>query len=74
MLLARAADALLEKFLPKVDAAAATAAGNCYCSVRSATCKGSYIYENLYWRVTDYYGSCTIWGAFCSSRRTPERC
>jgi hypothetical protein len=73
MMVTRAAEALLQKFLPKVDAAAATA-GNCYCAVRTAKCEGSYIYEYLYWKTTDYYGQCTIWGAYCSKRRTTERC
>ena len=69
----RAADALLAKFLPKVEASAATS-GNCYCATRTTKCEGGYIYEQLYWRVTDYYGQCTIWGAYCSKRRTPDRC
>lgn len=73
-MLTKAADALLRRLLPEVDASAATAAANCYCQVRTAKCEGSYVYEYLYWRTTDYYGNCTIWGAYCSKRRTPERC
>lgn len=71
MRLIEAADALLQKFLPAVDASAAS---NCYCAVRYARCQSGYIVEQLYWKTTDYYGNCTIWGAFCSSRRTGERC
>jgi hypothetical protein len=74
MFLTKAADAVARRFLPAVTAGASEQASNCYCSVRSSKCSGGYIYEVLYWRVTDYYGNCTIWGAYCSQRRTPDRC
>jgi hypothetical protein len=71
MSITRLADAVLRRVVPSVEAGAAT---NCYCAVRYSRCLSGYWVDYLYWKVTDYYGRCTIWGAFCSSRRTGERC
>jgi hypothetical protein len=69
MLLTRAADALLTKLVPRTTAAAAstTMGAKCYCVPRSAACVNGRTVRYNYWRVTDYYGNCTIWGASCGT-------
>jgi hypothetical protein len=69
--LANVADKVLNRLLPKVDAAAAACG---YCAVKTATCEGGRIYEYLYRLNASTSGRCTTWGAFCSKRRTPEAC
>jgi hypothetical protein len=71
MSITRLADAALRRIIPGVDAGASA---NCYCAVRYVQCHNGYWYEYLYWKRTDYYGNCTVWGSYCSTRRTPDRC
>jgi hypothetical protein len=66
----KAADKVLNRILPKVDAAA----GSCGCFIHHATCESRRVVYYYYRKVTDYYGQCTIWTAFCYSRRTQEPC
>jgi hypothetical protein len=72
MIIARAADALLRKLIPTVEAAAAvTACSNC--AVAYARCEGSYVYEYLH-QLFMIASGCKPVGPYCSKRRTTERC
>jgi len=66
----KAADALLAKFLPKVEAAA----GSCGCRYHSSACESRRVVDYYYRASTDYYGQCTIWNGFCYKTRTQEPC
>jgi hypothetical protein len=69
MFLTRAADALLTLLVPRATAAAATSGmgAKCYCVPRRAACVNGRIVRYNYWRVTDYYGNCTVWGEACGT-------
>ncbi len=71
MKLANVADKVLNRFLPKADAAAAACG---YCAVKTWSCEGNRVVEYLYRLNASSSGRCTTWGAFCSSRRTPDAC
>lgn len=70
MKLTKVADKLLNRLLPKVEAAA----GKCGCQIRYNTCEGGFWTVHLYMKLTDYYGQCTVWGALCYKDRTEEWC
>jgi hypothetical protein len=70
VILTKAAEAVLNRLLPQVEASA----GSCGCHVYRNTCEGGFWTEHLYRKVTDYYGQCTIWTAFCFKRRTDSYC
>ncbi len=72
MLIARAAEALLTRLLPQVEAGAAvTACGNC--AVAYPKCESNRIVEYLH-RLYMHAGGCKPVGPYCSKRRTTEWC
>lgn len=71
MIFAKAADAVLNRVLPKAEA---SAAASCGCYHKTSTCQSGRWVDHYYRKVTDYYGQCTIWTALCYSRRTQEPC
>jgi hypothetical protein len=70
MMIARAADKLLQKLIPQVKASAFACSN---CAVAYTTCAGGRIVEHLY-RLKMIHTGCKPVGAFCSTRRTPDPC
>lgn len=66
MVLAKAADAVMRRLIPQVEASAACAVG---CQVRNEYCKNQRVYFRYYYRNSN----CT-WGAYCYERRTGHPC
>lgn len=69
-MLTKVADKVLNRILPKVDAAA----GSCGCRLHHSTCESGRYVDHYYRQVTNSAGVCAVWTAFCYKRRTQEPC
>jgi hypothetical protein len=67
LFLSKAADAVLQRLIPSVEASARTAAigAKCYCVPKEAKCVNHRLIRYANWKLTDYYGNCTVWGEVC---------
>lgn len=70
MMLTRAADKLLQKLIPHAEASAFACSN---CAVAYAACESGWVVEYLY-RLKMIATGCKPVGAYCSKRRTPDRC
>lgn len=68
MLLTRAADAVLRRIVPTVEAGACIPPEPCGCVFRYHWCRGEQCYASYWNATTDCYGRCTRWGDWCYSK------
>lgn len=62
MFLTKAADALLRRLVPQIEAAAAPV---CPCAPVDTRCINHVLWRYAYWMQLDYYHQCSIKGAVC---------
>jgi hypothetical protein len=75
MSIARAADAVLRRLLPRLEAGACEAPEECSnCLLQRAVCESRRVVRYYYAKKTNCHGACTLWGRYCYKVRTQEPC